>query len=149
MTEVPADRPRVRRWIDVDVARRYIDAITMTVELMSTPTETDLVIRDPGDDYLTVLARASEADFTVSDARHPVDWPEQRPPGIAPTTVKLRSWHRCCPEKSWDTEGPVALMSSDLLTRGRMTLPRPRRDPLSCHHRNYRRYKVANRPPER
>ena len=88
VTKVLIDRPRMRRWIDVDMARRYVDAITTTDELVADPTEIEMLTRDPGDDYVVALARENEADFIVTGDKDLLEWPEQRPPVVAPAAFE-------------------------------------------------------------
>ncbi len=84
LTTVLLDRPNMRRWIDLDAAKRYVDAVTERAVLVADPGEVSPLTRDSADDYLVALAREHGADFVVSGDKDLLEWPEQRPPVIAP-----------------------------------------------------------------
>ena len=84
ITTVLLDRPKMRRWIDLDAANRYVDAVRARAELVADPGEVDPLTRDRSDDYLIALAREHEAAFIVSGDKDLLEWSEQRPPVIAP-----------------------------------------------------------------
>ena len=88
ITAVLLDRPRLRRWIDLDAANRYVDAVRERAVLVADPGDVDPLTRDRADDYLIALAREHEADLIVSGDRDLLEWPEQRPPVIAPAAFE-------------------------------------------------------------
>ena len=77
-------RPRLRRWIELPVARLFVDRLAATLELVADPGEVSLHTRDPGDDYLITLARVHRAAFIVSGDRDLIEWRPQRPPVLTP-----------------------------------------------------------------
>lgn len=84
VTAVLTERPRLRRWIDPDAARRYVGAIRTIVDLVADPVEVESATRDADDDYLIALARANEADLIVTGDKDLLEWPEQNPPVVNP-----------------------------------------------------------------
>ena len=74
----------MRRWIDLDAANRYVDAVRARVVLVADPGEVSPLTRDRADDYLIALAREHEAALIVSGDKDLLEWSEQRPPVIAP-----------------------------------------------------------------
>lgn len=84
ITTVLLDRPNMRRWIDLDAARRYVDTVRERATLVADPGEVSPLTRDRADDYLIALAREHGADFVVSGDKDLLEWSEQRPPVIAP-----------------------------------------------------------------
>jgi putative PIN family toxin of toxin-antitoxin system len=60
------ERPKFRRYIDLDQARELVDDIAGVAEVVSDPEISGALTRDPTDDYLLALARAAEADQIVS-----------------------------------------------------------------------------------
>ena len=84
ITTVLLDRPNMRRWIDLDAANRYVDAVRERAVLVADPGEVSPLTRDRADDYLIALAREHGADLIVSGDKDLLEWSEQRPPVIAP-----------------------------------------------------------------
>ena len=60
------ERPKFRRYFDLDQARELVDDIAGVAEVVSDPEISGALTRDPTDDYLLALARAAEADQIVS-----------------------------------------------------------------------------------
>lgn len=71
VTTVLLDKPNMRRWIDLDAARRYVDTVRERATLVADPGEVSPLTRD-------------RADFVVSGDKDLLEWSEQRPPVIAP-----------------------------------------------------------------
>ena len=84
VTAVLVERPRLRRWIDLAAARRYVGAIRTMVDLVADPVEIESATRDTSDDYLVALARLNGADLIVSGDKDLLEWPEQDPPVVTP-----------------------------------------------------------------
>ena len=82
--EVLTERPRLRRWIDLDAAEAFVDAIGITADVVADPATTAPITRDADDDYLVALAREHEADYIVTGDRDLLEWDEQRPPVLSP-----------------------------------------------------------------
>jgi putative PIN family toxin of toxin-antitoxin system len=60
-------REALRRWVTPDEARRFLTELDSLVELVpDAPRPWAAVSRDPDDDYLVALARATGADALVS-----------------------------------------------------------------------------------
>ncbi len=77
-------RPRMRKWIDLDVAERYVDTLRVLGDVFPDPTVVESATRDVDDDYLVALARGHGADYIVTGDKDLLEWPEQRPPVITP-----------------------------------------------------------------
>ncbi len=55
-------RPRMRKWIALDVAERYVGTLQVLVEVVPDPAEVEATTRDVDDDYIVALAREHRAD---------------------------------------------------------------------------------------
>ncbi len=63
-------RERLRRYISIDEARRFMTGLAGVMTLAADPpTPYPAVCRDPGDDYLVALARATVVDALVTGDR--------------------------------------------------------------------------------
>lgn len=82
--EVLTQRPRLRRWIDVDTAEAYLATIEFAADVVADPVDLEARTRDVDDDYLVALALEHSADFIVSGDKDLIEWTEQRPPVITP-----------------------------------------------------------------
>lgn len=82
--EVLTERPRLRRWIDLEAAQSFIEAIAITADLVADPAPTSAITRDADDDYLVALARERQADYVVTGDKDLLEWDEQRPPVVSP-----------------------------------------------------------------
>jgi putative PIN family toxin of toxin-antitoxin system len=83
-------RPRLRRWIDIDLAREYLDVLRTFDRIASDPAPGPPITRDVNDDYLIALAREQGADLIVSGDNDLLEWPEQQPPVVTPETFERR-----------------------------------------------------------
>ena len=88
VTEVLTERPRLRKWIDLTVAREYVGTISTLVYLVADPTAIAAATRDVDDDYLVALARESSADFIVTGDKDLLEWEDQQPPAITPAAFE-------------------------------------------------------------
>ena len=77
-------RPRMRKWIDLDVAEHYVGTLRVLADVFPDPTVVESATRDVDDDYLVALARGHGADYIVTGDKDLLEWPEQRPPVITP-----------------------------------------------------------------
>jgi uncharacterized protein len=60
-------RPRMRRYLSLDEARRFVaDLASVTALSADAPLPHPAVCRDPGDDYLVALAEASGVEAIIS-----------------------------------------------------------------------------------
>lgn len=60
-------RPRLRKYLSADEAARFVaDLAAQTILTVDPPAPHPRVCRDPDDDYLVALAKASEADAVIS-----------------------------------------------------------------------------------
>ncbi len=82
------ERDRVRRWISVEDARLYVDRLSTAADVRDCPSPGPQLTRDPDDDFIIYLARENNADMIVSGDSDLLDWPEQRPPVVAPGKFK-------------------------------------------------------------
>jgi putative PIN family toxin of toxin-antitoxin system len=63
-------RDRLRRYLSIEEARRFVADIASVMTLAADPpTPYAAVCRDPGDDYLVALARAAAVDALVTGDR--------------------------------------------------------------------------------
>ena len=83
-------RPRLRRWIDIDLAREYVDVLRTFDGIVPDPTYSPATTRDADDDYLVALAREHAADVIVSGDKDLLEWSEQRPPVLTPDAFEKR-----------------------------------------------------------
>lgn len=83
-------RPRLRRWIDIDLAREYVDILRTFDGIASDPEPGPPITRDAGDDYIVALAREQMADLIVSGDKDLLQWSEQRPPVVTPEVFERR-----------------------------------------------------------
>ena len=83
-------RPRLRRWIDIDLAREYVDVLRTFDGIVPDPTHSQATTRDAEDDYLVALAREHAADVIVSGDKDLLEWIEQRPPVLTPEAFERR-----------------------------------------------------------
>ena len=83
------ERPRMRKWIDIVTAERFIETLNAVSELVADPEQVRPITRDQDDDYIVSLARSHKADYIVSGDRDLLDWSEQSPPVIAPAAFEL------------------------------------------------------------
>jgi putative PIN family toxin of toxin-antitoxin system len=60
-------RPKLRRYLSIEDARRFVDAVrALAVLVDDSPEEADPITEDPDDDFLVLLAEAAGADVLVS-----------------------------------------------------------------------------------
>lgn len=81
---VLTERDHLRRWISIEDARLYVERISTTADLREDPPAGPSLTRDPDDDFVIHLARASKADVIVSGDSDLLDWSEQEPPVVTP-----------------------------------------------------------------
>ena len=86
--EVLTGRERLRRWIDLGLAERFVDTLRALVDLVDDPDEVIAAIRDRDDDYLVALAQTHRADFIVTGDRDLLEWAYQQPPVITPAAFE-------------------------------------------------------------
>jgi len=85
--EVLTQRPRMRKWIALDVAERFVETLRVLADVVPDPAEVEATTRDMDDDYLVALAREHNADYIVTGDKDLLEWPEQRPPVLAPAAL--------------------------------------------------------------
>jgi putative PIN family toxin of toxin-antitoxin system len=88
--EVLTARPRLRRWITLEDATQFVDAIELLVDLVDDPGPIGAATRDHGDDYLVALARGHGVDLIVSGDHDLLEWEVQDPPVIRPSQFERR-----------------------------------------------------------
>jgi putative PIN family toxin of toxin-antitoxin system len=89
--EVLTARPRLRRWITLEDATQFVDAIAAIVDLVDDPVHISAATRDHGDDYLVALARDHNVDVIVSGDNDLLEWKAQDPPVVTPAQFE-RGW---------------------------------------------------------
>ncbi|MHB1537563.1 MAG: putative toxin-antitoxin system toxin component, PIN family [Solirubrobacteraceae bacterium] len=77
-------RPRLRRWISLALADEFIEGLAQDATLAPDPPALPGVSRDPDDDYLVALARATDADHLISGDSDLLDLTEPDPPVLSP-----------------------------------------------------------------
>lgn len=80
-------RPKFRRYISLQQARRYVALIALLGEPQPDPELSSGLTPDPDDDYLVALARAAGADCLVSGDPHLTGLADARPPVLDPRTA--------------------------------------------------------------
>lgn len=88
--EVLIARPRLRKWITVEDATEFVDAIATLVDLVDDPVQIRFETRDQDDDYLVALARAHDVDVIVSGDNDLLEWEAQDPPVLTPAEFERR-----------------------------------------------------------
>jgi putative PIN family toxin of toxin-antitoxin system len=85
---VLTERPRLRKWISLDVAELYVRTLATTADVQPDPAPGPALTRDPDDDYVIHLARAYDVDLIVSGDADLLEWSEQDPPVIPPAEFR-------------------------------------------------------------
>jgi hypothetical protein len=62
-------RPRLRKWISQNDAKRYVEMLQLRFNFVSNPTDIIPLSRDGDDDYILALAQREKADHIVSGDR--------------------------------------------------------------------------------
>lgn len=88
-------RPRLTKRIAVDDALAYVRAIRTLADVVEDAVVIASLTRDPDDDYLVALAREHAADVIVSGDKDLLEWEEQHPPVVTPSTFE----HMLTPER--------------------------------------------------
>lgn len=82
--DVLTTRPRLRKWVDLDVAVSFVDTIEALVDLVEDPKFIEAETRDSDDDYVVALARENDVEVIVSGDKDLLEWAAQRPPVATP-----------------------------------------------------------------
>lgn len=77
-------RPKLRRWISMQLADEFIDGLAQDAMIAPDPPAPSGLSRDPDDDYLIALARAAHADYLASGDRDLLDLTDADPPVLSP-----------------------------------------------------------------
>lgn len=64
--DVLVTRPRLRKWISLDDAKRYIEMLQSHFNFVPDPTVINPLSRDSDDDYILALAQYERADYVIS-----------------------------------------------------------------------------------
>jgi len=88
--EVLTARPRPRRWITLDGATQFVDAIETLIDLVDARGPIGSATRDHGDDYLVAPARCHSVDLIVSGDHDLLEWEAQDPPVLTPSQFERR-----------------------------------------------------------
>jgi putative PIN family toxin of toxin-antitoxin system len=62
-------RPRLRKWISQNDAKRYVEMLQLRFNFVSNPTDIIPLSRDGDDDYILALAQREKTDHIVSGDR--------------------------------------------------------------------------------
>jgi len=87
---VLTERPRLRKWISMEAAERYLATLATIADVRPDPAPGPVLTRDPDDDYVIRLARAHDAEVIVSGDADLLEWKEQDPPVISPAEFETR-----------------------------------------------------------
>lgn len=90
--DVLTTRPRLRKWITLDLAQQFVEAIEALVDLVDDP-DPDVVeveTRDADDDYLIALARTHNVDLIVTGDKDLLEWDSQQPSRVHPADAHVR-----------------------------------------------------------
>jgi putative PIN family toxin of toxin-antitoxin system len=77
-------RPKFRRWIAENDAIAFVEVLRLSAMVVEDPVTVDRVSRDPDDDYLIALARASAAHVLVSGDDDLTSIARNKPPIVTP-----------------------------------------------------------------
>jgi putative PIN family toxin of toxin-antitoxin system len=77
-------RPRLRRWISLALADEFLDGLAQDATLSADPPAQPGLSRDPDDDYLIALARATDVDYLISGDHDLLDLEHPDPPVLSP-----------------------------------------------------------------
>lgn len=88
VADVLTQRPRMRKWIDLDVAERSADTLRALANVVLDPEAVGSMTRDVDDDYLVALARDHAVNYIVTGDKDLLEWPDQRPPVITPAAFE-------------------------------------------------------------
>ena len=67
--DVLVTRPRLRKWISLDDAKRYIEMLQSHFNFVPDPAFIIPLCRDSDDDYVLALAQRERADYVISGDR--------------------------------------------------------------------------------
>ena len=84
VADVLTTRPRLRKWIDLDLAREYIEVLRGIQPVAPDPVDAGPLTRDADDDYIVWLARERIVDVIVSGDKDLIEWSAQQPPVMSP-----------------------------------------------------------------
>jgi hypothetical protein len=59
-------RPRLRKWISLDDAKRYVEMLQLRFNFVPNPALIIPLSRDSDDDYILALAQRERADYVIS-----------------------------------------------------------------------------------
>ena len=72
--DVLTQRPRLRRWIDLEAAEDFLATLETYATIVPDPAEVPAETRDPEDDYLIAVARAHGIDHIVTGDQDLLAW---------------------------------------------------------------------------
>ena len=81
-------RPRLGKWINLEDAVLFVDAVETVVDLVDDAQDVASVTRDVKDDYLVALANANDAEMIVSGDKDLLEWAVQNPPVVPQRSSK-------------------------------------------------------------
>jgi uncharacterized protein len=64
--DVLISRPRLRKWISLNDAERYVEMLQMRFNFVPNPIDIIPISRDRDDDYILALAQRERADYVIS-----------------------------------------------------------------------------------
>lgn len=64
--DVLLSRPRLRKWISLDDAKRYVEMLQLRFDFVPNPALIIPLSRDSDDDYILALAQRERADYVIS-----------------------------------------------------------------------------------
>ncbi len=79
------DRPKFRRWLTTEEARKFVGTLRTGATLIDDPSKVALSTPDPDDDYLVALAQKANADCLVSGDGDLTGLVQPKPPVLTPS----------------------------------------------------------------
>ena len=90
IAEVLLRREKIRKWLTIDEAQRFLVAIRELIDFAPNPHVEEVGLRDSADSYIVALARQERCELIVTGDRDLLEWAEQSPPCITPKEFLLR-----------------------------------------------------------
>ena len=84
IAEVLLQREKIRKWLTIDEAQKFLDTIRALVDFVPNPHVEEVGLRDSADSYLVALARQERCELIVTGDRDLLDWSDQSPQCLTP-----------------------------------------------------------------
>ena len=84
IAEVLLQREKIRKWLTIDEAQKFLDTIRALVDLAPNPHVEEVGLRDSADSYIVTLARQERCELIVTGDRDLLEWSDQSPRCLTP-----------------------------------------------------------------